>query len=150
MWPCERAGWGPATTEACLLGTRPRSRYCDPVHTFFEALGGIHALIAVLMLIGYVLYLLKKTGPVPALMLWPARLQLLLGLVLVGLAEGALDMSLNHMKVGIKLLVALAVVACLEIANAARRKDHGQGRPALVHAAAALVIVNILVAYLVS
>lgn len=80
----------------------------------------------------------------PALV-WGARAQIVTGLVLVGLAEMG-DDPVNHTKVGVKLLVALAVAACAEIA--AGRERRGQGGPELVHAAGGLAVLNTLVAVL--
>jgi hypothetical protein len=81
----------------------------------------------------------------PAL-LWGARAQLITGILLVGLAESA-DDPLNRTKVGVKLLVAVAVVACAEIAAAKERKGQG-ARPQLVHAAGALALLNAAIAVL--
>lgn len=50
----------------------------------------------------------------PALV-WGARAQLVTGLILVGLAEMD-DGDVNHAKIGVKLVVAIAVAACAEIA----------------------------------
>ena len=69
------------------------------------------------------------------------------GLILVGLAEGALDLEVNQTKIGVKLVVAIAVAALTEIAAARARK----GQPVaggMVHAAGALAVVNVLVASL--
>lgn len=78
-------------------------------------------------------------------LVWGARAQLVTGLILVGLAQAG-DDSVNHTKVGVKLLVAIAVAACAEIA--AGRERRGQGKPELVHAAGALAVLNTLVAVL--
>ena len=82
--------------------------------------------------------------PTPALV-WGARAQILTGLLLVGLGEAG-DDPVNHTKVGVKLLIALGVVACAEIAAARERR--GQGNPNLVHAAGGLAVLNTLVAVL--
>lgn len=82
--------------------------------------------------------------PTPALV-WGARAQIITGILLVGLNEAA-DESLNHTKVGIKLVIAIAVAACAEIA--AGRERRGQGNPQLVHAAGALAVLNTLIAVL--
>ncbi len=76
---------------------------------------------------------------------WSARLQLLIGLGLVGVAE-AQQWTLDYAWVSVKLLVALAVVACAEIGNA-RSKRGENGKP-LALAAAGLAVVNVLVAFL--
>ena len=81
----------------------------------------------------------------PALV-WGARAQLVTGLVLVGLNEAA-DDELNTTKVAVKLLVALAVVACAEIAAAGERKGRGS-RAQLVSAAGALALLNTAIAVL--
>jgi hypothetical protein len=80
----------------------------------------------------------------PALV-WGARAQLVTGLLLVGLAEMG-DGDLNHAKVGVKLLVAIAVAACAEIAAAKAKK--GDARPQLVTAAGALALLNTAIAVL--
>ncbi len=80
---------------------------------------------------------------------WSARVQLLLGLLLVAVLEMGRDEgdpSLNHTKIGVKLLVMIAVVALAEIAN----KKHQRGEPSqnLAYAAAGLTIVNAAIAFL--
>ena len=88
-------------------------------------------------------------GLVPnTVMVWGARLQLLTGLILTGLASGALeDMEVNNTKIAVKLVVALAVAALTEIAAARARKGTPVGA-GMVHAAGVLAIVNVLVASL--
>ncbi len=76
---------------------------------------------------------------------WGARTQLLIGLVLVGLLE-MYGRDLNYAKITVKLVVALAVVACGEVASARARK--GTPQPALLDAAAGLTVLNVLVAVL--
>jgi hypothetical protein len=83
-------------------------------------------------------------------MLWGARAQLITGLVLVGLVEsGVIDEEeeLNHAKIGVKLLVALAVAAFAEI-SAARAKRGGTVATWMPQAVGALAILNVLVAVL--
>ena len=87
----------------------------------------------------------RTGGHALSAMVWGARAQLLIGLLLVGLNEMN-DEALNHMKVGVKLLVMLGVLAAAEIANAKAKK--GDARPALVDAAAGLTVLNVLVATL--
>jgi len=53
----------------------------------------------------------------------------------------------NNTKMAVKLLVAIAVVACAEIAAAKERKGQG-ARPQLVNAAGALALLNVAVAVL--
>lgn len=77
---------------------------------------------------------------------WGARVQLLTGILIVGVAEMARDVELNHTKIGVKLLVALVVVAAAEIAAARARK--GTPKPTLVDAAGGLGVLNVLVAVL--
>lgn len=74
-------------------------------------------------------------------LVWGARAQLLIGLLLVGLNE-----DLNNTKLAVKLVVTLIVVGCAEIARVRARK--GTPQPVLVHAAAAATVVNVLVAVL--
>ena len=84
-------------------------------------------------------------GAVTPALLWGARAQLVTGIVLVGLLQ-ANDDEVNNTKIGVKLLVAIAVVACAEIAAAKERK--GQPRPQLVNAAGALALLNVAIAVL--
>lgn len=87
-------------------------------------------------------------GPWPGpVMLWGARAQVVTGLLLVGMAEMTSDDPLNQVKIGVKLVVALAVAALTEIAAGRGRR----GRPVadgMVHAAGGLAVVNVLVATL--
>ncbi len=80
----------------------------------------------------------KLTSPVT---LWGARAQLVTGLALVALIFTGDDAEdANHMKIGIKLLVAVAVAAVAEM-NAKKSK--------IAHSArliAALTVVNVIVA----
>ncbi|HET7763115.1 MAG TPA: hypothetical protein VFL46_12195 [Phycicoccus sp.] len=84
-------------------------------------------------------------GRATAALVWGARAQLVTGLVLVGLAEAG-DDPVNHAKIGVKLVVAIAVAACAEMAGAAERK--GGARPQLVTAAGWLALLNAAVAVL--
>lgn len=87
-----------------------------------------------------------KEPRVTSLMLWGARLQIITGLVLVGLAEGvdSLDKDPDHAKIGLKLLIALAVVAFAEISHGRGRR--GRAEPGLASAAGWLAVVNVVVA----
>ncbi|QQS01372.1 MAG: hypothetical protein IPK37_02560 [Austwickia sp.] len=109
----------------------------------FQILGIVHIGVAALIVAGYVLTL--SSSRMHPLMTWSARAQLLLGLILVGLAEGGHVMTLNHLWVGLKLLVALGVVACCEIASSRDRK--GTPAPMFAHVALTLTLINILLAY---
>ncbi|MCE1180266.1 MAG: hypothetical protein LWW86_14735 [Micrococcales bacterium] len=104
----------------------------------------LHMLALAGIVIGFVLHH-NSNAQGQTVMTWSARLQLLVGLGLVGLAESQ-GAELNHMWVAVKLLVALAVVACLEIASAKARK--GEPRPTLLNAAFALTLLNAAVAWL--
>lgn len=82
------------------------------------------------------------------LMVWGARVTLLAGIVIVGLGEGvkALDKDYNMAKIGVKLIVALAVVACAEIARARQKRNEPAAN--LVHVAGGLAVLNVFVAVL--
>jgi hypothetical protein len=98
---------------------------------------------------GYLVAVTRRAeGLLPnTVLVWGARVQLLTGLILVGLAEGALDYDVNQTKIGVKLVVAIAVAALAEIAAAKARK--GQPVPGgMVHGAGVLAVVNVLVASL--
>ncbi|MEP7161127.1 MAG: hypothetical protein ABI746_08480 [Dermatophilaceae bacterium] len=111
----------------------------------FEGLGIVHIAVAALIIAGFALSLMGKT--VSPLMVWAARVQLLLGLALVGIAEGGNVMSLNHTWIAVKLLVAIGVVACTEMAARRAARDPERFRPVLLHVAAGLTLINILYAY---
>ena len=83
---------------------------------------------------------------VSALMTWGARAQLLSGVVLVGLGESAsaLDKVLDHNKVGLKLLIAVAVLACAEMGRG--RQKRGGRAIGLANAAGYLAVLNVIVA----
>jgi hypothetical protein len=85
-------------------------------------------------------------GASTTVMAWGARAQLLTGLVLVGLAEGvsSLDKDLDHAKIGLKLVVAIAAVACIEIGRG--RAKRGQDAAGLVRVAGALGVLNVVIA----
>jgi len=85
-------------------------------------------------------------GVVTPALLWGARAQLITGIVLVGIASAG-DDEVNNTKITVKLLVAVAVVACAEVAAAKERKGQG-ARPQLVNAAGALALLNVAVAVL--
>lgn len=78
-------------------------------------------------------------------LVWGARAQLLIGIILVGLLEIAHE-DLNMAKIGVKLVVALAAVAAAEIANVRQRK--ATPAPRLVDLAAILAVINVMVAVL--
>lgn len=76
-------------------------------------------------------------------MVWGARAQLLTGLLLVGLAE-AQQWEINHMWVGVKLVIAFIVTGLVEVASSKEKK--GQASATLVQAAGALAILNVIIA----
>lgn len=78
-------------------------------------------------------------------LVWGARVQLLLGVILVGLLEFA-GADVNMAKIAVKLAVALGAVACAEIGYV--RQNKGTPAPRLVDAAAVLAVINVMVAVL--
>jgi FtsH-binding integral membrane protein len=73
--------------------------------------------------------------------IWGARIAFLAGLALVGVLESG-DADVNHAKVGVKLLIGLAVLGLLE---ARRRKGLTD---ALYWVVTGLTVANVLVAVL--
>ena len=69
---------------------------------------------------------------------------LVTGLIMVGLAEAVLDGDVNHVKIGVKLVVALVVTALVVVAS--RRKE--DATTGMVGGIAALTALNIAVAVL--
>ncbi len=53
---------------------------------------------------------------------WGARAQVITGLILAGIASMDKDDPPNHMKIGVKLGVALAVLGLAEVANVRQRR----------------------------
>src|SRR5688500_17759963 len=68
------------------------------------------------------------------------------GIVLVGLAESvdSLGKDLDMAKIGVKLVVALVAVACIEIGRA--RAGKGRDAKTLVRVAGAAGVLNVIVA----
>ncbi|WP_277452527.1 hypothetical protein [Janibacter sp. DB-40] len=107
-----------------------------------------------LRLVLYILHMLAMlaivvapfvAGRVHVIQTWGARIQLLLGLGLTGIAEAG-DDPVNHAKIGTKLVIMLAVLACAEIGNG--RSKRGENGRTLALVAAALAVVNALIAFL--
>ncbi len=83
----------------------------------------LHLLGMAVIVGGWVLSRGAKRFPVP--IVWAARLQLLTGILIVGLLEGPLkpEWSLNYPKITTKLVLALVIVAMAEIGHARSRKN---------------------------
>lgn len=87
----------------------------------------LHAIILILHFVGVAAILggaveqwrRKDSLPGP-IVVWGARAQLVTGLILVALAEMG-DGDVNHVKVGVKLVIALAVAALAEM-NAKKQR----------------------------
>ncbi len=105
----------------------------------------LHLVAIAAILGGWLADAAKKTWGL-ALMLWAARAQILIGGLLVVMALGAAD-GLDFVKIGVKLVVALAVVGLVEIAHARRKKGRGAS-PALTAIAAALTVANTALSFL--
>lgn len=111
----------------------------------FSLLSVAHWAALAAIVVGYTLA--AGRGAINQIMVWGARVQLLVGLALVAVAEmGHLTPPLNHAWVGVKLVVALAVVGCCEASRS--RAAKGSDGAVLMHVAAGLVVVNVLVATL--
>lgn len=99
-------------------------------------------LLAIAALLGGLLAQLtaaeKVVGPAT---IWGARLALLIGLLQVGVLEGSDGVTVDNAKIGVKLLVALVVVALLE----ANRKK-GPLKDGLYYAVLGLTVLNVGVA----
>jgi hypothetical protein len=101
-------------------------------------------LVGMAAVVGSWMSVLRAPRIVPG-MVHGALLQVVSGLVLVGMREGgAVDGDVNHAKIGVKLLIAL-VVAGLAWVN---RKRADAAGPNVVHAIGGLALVNVAVAAL--
>jgi hypothetical protein len=109
-----------------------------------------------------------RAGRIRMAMVWGARAQVVTGILLVGLHEMSSDPAdeLIRAKIAVKLVIALAVAACAEVANGRQRRalsaadagdSVGAGGAAatavlpaagLVQATALLAILNVCVAVL--
>jgi hypothetical protein len=94
-------------------------------------------LLGVAAIVGSAVFVAR--GKVTPALLWGARAQIVTGLLLVAVA-GSGDDPVNNAKVGVKLVVALAVAACAEIGNA--RSKRGELVPNLVNVAGLLALAN--------
>lgn len=77
-------------------------------------------------------------------MLHGAILQVVTGVALVGLNE-ANDADVNHMKIGIKLVIALIILA-VAIVGLKKEKQNPGSTAALAHVAGGLGILNVIIA----
>lgn len=110
----------------------------------------MEALRLVLYILHMIAMLAILVGPVIAgrghlVQVWGARSQLIIGLLLTGLAEAG-DDPVNHAKIGVKLVIMIAVLGCAEIGNA--KSKRGENGMTLAWAAAALALVNAAIAFL--
>lgn len=121
----------------------------------FDVLMFFHFVFLAALVGGFFVAAYNK-GLANPIMLWGARLQLVVGIALyatlISDADGA---EINHMVFGMKIVIALAVVALTEVASAAQNRagltPDGAARPAatavrapLVYIAGALALVNIV------
>lgn len=90
----------------------------------------------------------RKGRTMSEVVVWGARAQIVTGLILVGLAEATKDegSALNYTKIGIKLLVAVIVVAFAEIGRARAKRDESSSTA--LDAAGIGGVLNVLVAAL--
>lgn len=111
----------------------------------YELIVAVH-LLGMAAIVGSFFVVLRAPRYVPTF-LWGALTQLVSGLVLVGLREsGAVpgEEPLNHLKIGVKLLIALvvAVIAWME------RNNRDTAKTGMIHAIGGLAVINVLVATL--
>ena len=88
--------------------------------------------------------MLRNDRPSWSPLAWGARAQLLIGLALVGVSEATGD-KVSHAGIAVKLVIALAVVACAEIGRV--RAKRGEPKLTLADAAGALAILNAVIAF---
>ncbi len=100
----------------------------------------LHLLGLAVVVVGLLRQLTRPTKVVDALVAHGATTQLVTGLVLVGILESG-DEAVDHVKIGVKLVVSLAVVG---LAHANRRK--ASIPVALFWGLLALEVVNVVIA----
>ncbi|NLE82114.1 MAG: hypothetical protein GX610_21555 [Rhodococcus sp.] len=113
----------------------------DTVYNIFV----VAHLLGMAAVVGGYLTVLKAPAITPVI-LWGARAQFVIGLILVGIGEAVVDKEYDHAKIAVKLIIALAVVALAEITNGKQKR--GEGAPTLVHVVGGLAILNTLIAVL--
>lgn len=86
-----------------------------------------------------------KDGFATGVVLAGAITQLVTGLALVGVRQAG-DMGVDNVKIAVKLVIAVIVLAAAIVAHVQRRRG-GKVKPAF-HTAGGLAIVNVLVAVL--
>lgn len=122
-----------------------------------------HLIFLAALLGGYFVSLTAK-GLSNPVMLWGGRLQLVVGLLLYGVLiarSSDLGFEVNHMIFGMKIVIALVLVALIEIATAGQRRagqlvaagppSAGAGatavavvRAPLIYVAGVLAIINVI------
>ena len=112
----------------------------------YNLLVALHLLGMAAVVGGWVAVRAGRTVTAPVL--WGARAQLVTGLALVGIASAVKDDDhvVDNTKIGVKLVIALVVVAAAEIGAARARRGEDTGR--LLDAAGGAATVNVLVAAL--
>lgn len=100
--------------------------------------------IGLAAIIGSWLSVLKQPRVVVG-MLHGAILQVVTGVALVGLREAQDVVEVNHMKIGIKLLIAL-VILVVAIIGLKKEKQNPGSTAVLAHTAGILGIVDVIVA----
>jgi hypothetical protein len=110
----------------------------------------VYHLVLVLHIVGWAIVLggtLVNLRPprIATGVLHGALTALVTGLVMVGLAEAVLDGDVNHVKIGIKLLVTLVITALVVVAS---RKDADRVTTGMVGGIAGLTALNIAIAVL--
>lgn len=114
-------------------------------------------LIFLSALLGGFFVSVTRKGLSNAVMLWGGRLQLLVGLALYGvvIARAAnLGFEVNHMVYGMKIVIALVLVALIEMASAGQKRagqwnaERAAGtaavRAPMIYVAGALAVVNVI------
>lgn len=89
-----------------------------------------------------------KTPQVNKAILHGSILQVVTGILLVGLREMEGEVDMNHMKIGIKLVIALVIMG-LAIVGTKKESQNPGSSGTLAVAAGVLAIVNVAIAVLV-
>ena len=115
--------------------------------TFYHIVYILHMLGLASLVIGYFLELYRKTCGISPAMLHGASLQVLTGLVMVGLRDSGayqVDEQLNHMVVGTKLLITIGILVLCVLGRRAEgdKKKYwaGVGLATLANVAIALLV----------
>jgi len=117
----------------------------EPLETVRLVLLAVHVLGLAAIVGTFFVQMRAKDNFATGVVLAGAITQVVTGIALVGVREAG-DLGVNHIKIAVKLGIAVIVLVAAIVAHVQRRRG-GNVRPAF-HTAGGLAVVNVLVAVL--